>query len=414
MKTWLTIGIGIKRWLITLGLSAVLFGIGVSLLLFWLADFAETAILMWLSSLAPLWVFAVLWVAAGVLLALYAIREVIHLVTSPFRKEDEALSSQLLHHQRRNRGPKIVAIGGGTGLSNLLRGLTAYSHNITAIVTVADDGGSSGRLRREFGMLPPGDFRNNIAALSRDEALMTQLLQYRFGGSGEGENGLSGHAFGNLLITALVGLTGSFEDALLATRRVLSIRGQVLPSTLTPVNLVADIQVDGKLKRVFGESSISHEQGIIRKIDMEPDGVRGYPEAVRSILAADLVILGPGSLFTSIVPNLLVKDIARAVESTSGGVVYVCNVSSQAGETDNYTVSDHVKQLGNYLDLGGLNWVLANNHIIADGAKLNGQNPIRLDRLAATELVAADLVDCERPWRHDAQKLAAALIKLLQ
>ena len=413
MKNWFTIGIGIKRWLIALGLSALLFGIGISIFLFWLADFSETAILTPMARSAPLWIYALLFGIAGLSLALFSIRAVIHVVTSPFRSEDEALADQLLYYQRRNRGPKIVAIGGGTGLSNLLRGLTEYSNNITAIVTVADDGGSSGRLRREFGVLPPGDFRNNIAALSRDEALMTQLLQYRFGGNTAEENGLSGHAFGNLLITALVGLTGSFEDALLATRRVLSIRGQVLPSTLTPVNLIADVQVDGKLKRVFGESSISHENGIIRKIEMQPEEVRGYPEAVRSILAADLVILGPGSLFTSIVPNLLVKDIARAIESASGHVAYVCNVSSQPGETDNYTVSDHVNQLGNYLDLAQINCVVANN-LMVDSAKLNGQNVIRLDHLDKVDLVAADLVDCDKPWRHDSKKLAANLVKLLQ
>ena len=413
MKNWFTIGIGVKRWLITLGFSAVLFGIGISIFLFWLADFTETAILTSMSNSAPLWLYAFLLGLSGVLLALLSIRAVVRVVTSPFRKEDETLATQLLYYQKRNRGPKIVAIGGGTGLSNLLRGLTEYSNNITAIVTVADDGGSSGRLRREFGVLPPGDFRNNIAALSRDEALMTQLLQYRFGGTGAQENGLSGHAFGNLLITALVGLTGSFEDALLATRRVLSIRGQVLPSTLTPVNLIADIQVDGKLKKVFGESSISHENGIIRKIEMQPEGVRGYPEAVRSILAADLIILGPGSLFTSIVPNLLVKDIARAIESASGHVTYVCNVSSQPGETDNYTVSDHVTQLGNYLDLGKIDCVVANNHMV-DSSKLNGQNAIRVDHLDRVDLIAADLVDNNHPWRHDSKKLAANLVKLLQ
>lgn len=413
MKNWFTIGIGIKRWLILLGVSAILFGLGVSVLLFWLVGFSDNRMLTRLAFVLPLWSYALFFLCAGIGLGIFSIMCVVKVVTAPFRKEDETLATQLIYYQQRNRGPKIVAIGGGTGLSNLLRGLMEYSNNITAIVTVADDGGSSGRLRREFGVLPPGDFRNNIAALSRDEALMTQLLQYRFGGNGDDQSGLSGHAFGNLLITALVGLTGSFEDALLATKSVLSIRGQVLPSTLTPVNLIADIQVDGKLKKVFGESSISHENGIIRKIDMLPEGVRAYPEAVRSILAADLVILGPGSLFTSIVPNLLVQDIARAVESTSGQVVYVCNVSSQPGETDNYTVSDHVSQLGNYLDLAQVDCVIANNHMV-DPKRLNGQSAIRLDHLDRVRLVAADLVDCDKPWRHDSKKLASCLVKLLQ
>jgi uncharacterized cofD-like protein len=416
MRNWFTIGIGVKRWLSLLALSAILFGGGVWIFLFWLIDFAEINRLYQSAIFFPLWAYALLSIVVGLRLGIFSVVRIVKVVTSPFRKEDETLANQLLYYQKRQRGPKIVAIGGGTGLSHLLRGLTEYSNNITAIVTVADDGGSSGRLRREFGMLPPGDFRNNIAALSRDEALMTKLLQYRFGGNSDdqsGQSGLNGHAFGNLLITALVGLTGSFEDALLATKKVLSIQGQVIPSTLTPVNLIADIQVEGKLKKVFGESAISHENGIIRKIDMIPEGVRGYPEAIRSILAADLVILGPGSLFTSLVPNLLVKDIARAIESASGHVAYVCNVSSQPGETDNYTVSDHVNQLGNYLDLAQLNCVVANNWVV-ESDQLNGQNVIRLDRVDGIPLIEADLVDRVKPWRHDSKKLASTLVKLLQ
>lgn len=402
-----------KRWLAGLTIGALLFGMGLTFVLLWLIDSVAAAELLFNLDPIPYWAIAIVLILTGALLSLYAISRIIDVVTAPFSDGGEDLAAAILHYQARHHGPKIVAIGGGTGLSNLLRGLTQYTSNITAIVTVADDGGSSGRLRREFGMLPPGDFRNNIAALSRDEALMGQLLQYRFGGSGK-ENGLSGHAFGNLLITALVGLTGSFEDALLATRKVLSLRGQVFPSTLTPINLIADVQIDGQLRKIEGESNIGHANGIIRKIDILPPDARGYPKAIRAVLAADLVILGPGSLFTSIIPNLLVQDIAKAVESTSGKVIYVCNVASQAGETENFTVSDHVTQLGNYLNIEKIDYVLANSNI-HEGLDADGNLPIRLDHIDSSviQLVKRDLIDNGKPWRHDTKKLAEALIKLL-
>ncbi|MEM8859413.1 MAG: uridine diphosphate-N-acetylglucosamine-binding protein YvcK [Chloroflexota bacterium] len=413
MINWLRIGIGVKRWLVGLTIGSLLFGMGVTLICLWFLNTEAVYALLFDVDSPWFWVISILLVVLGALLSLYALSRIVDVVTAPFSREGEDLATEILHYQARHRGPKIVAIGGGTGLSNLLRGLTLYTNNITAIVTVADDGGSSGRLRREFGMLPPGDFRNNIAALSRDEALMAQLLQYRFGGSGR-ENSLSGHAFGNLLITALVGLTGSFEDALLATRKVLSLRGQVIPSTLTPINLIADVQIDGKLKKIEGESKIGDSHGIIYKIDVVPSDARGYPASIKSILSADLVILGPGSLFTSIIPNLLVKDIAKAVESTKGKVVYVCNVASQSGETESYTLSDHVTQLSKYLDANQIDFVLANNNI-QDGKDQYGNLAIRVDQIEfdRIKLVQRDVIDTAKPWRHDAAKLARALVQLL-
>lgn len=405
MKNWLTIGIGVKRWLATLALGALLFGGGVVLLLIPMFGFSAPFPAGWQQ------LGAAVAICLGIILGIVSIVRLVRSVTAPFTQGDESLADAILYYRKRHQGPKIVAIGGGTGLSNLLRGLTQYTSNITAIVTVADDGGSSGRLRREFGMLPPGDFRNNIAALSRDEALMTQLLQYRFGGNKENQ-GLSGHAFGNLLIAALVGLTGSFEDALLATRRVLSIRGQVLPSTLTSVDLIADIEVEGKLKKVQGESNISHENGIIRKIEILPPSARGYPEAIRSILDADLIVLGPGSLFTSIIPNLLIQDIAKAVESGKGKVVYVCNVYSQPGETENYSVSDHVNKLYDYISADTIDYVLANNHAVEPMAEGEG-HPILVDQLADVQLIQADLIDQNKPWRHNSEKLSLSLVQLL-
>ncbi len=410
MKNWLAIGIGVKRWILALAAGSILLGVGLVGLTAWLANRFYLIPLSAFETLASRWAICAALILIGVVACTLSVINLIRVFLSPFSELDKSFAVELLNHRKKEVGPKIVAIGGGTGLSNLLRGLVQYTSNITAIVTVADDGGSSGRLRREFGMLPPGDFRNNIAALSRDETLMTQLLQYRFGGAGEG---LSGHAFGNLLITALVGLTGSFEDALLATKRVLSIRGQVLPSTLTPVTLTADVEVDGKLKKVIGESAISHENGIIRKIEIEPQTVRAYPAAIQAILAADIVVLGPGSLFTSIIPNLLIKDISRAIESRRGKVVYVCNVSSQAGETDNYSVSDHVSRLSEYIAAEKIDLVVANNRLVSLPPASQSQ-PVRLDHVSNIKVLEADLIDDEKPWRHDCHKLAATIVSILQ
>src|SRR5512136_2935548 len=224
------------------------------------------------------------------------------------------------------RARKIVAIGGGTGLSTLLRGLKAYTPHITAIVTVADDGGSSGRLRRELGMLPPGDFRNCIAALADDESLITQLFQYRFG---QKDEDLGGHSFGNLFITAMAEVTGSFEKALIESAKVLAIRGKVIPSTLSNVTLVGELVDEAEqVSRVEGESHITAAPGAIRRVYLEPDNVPAYPGAIRALLEADLIVLGPGSLYTSLMPNLLVSDLAQAIRASRAQKVYVCNTAT--------------------------------------------------------------------------------------
>jgi uncharacterized cofD-like protein len=322
--------------------------------------------------------------------------------------------------QQLNNGPHIVAIGGGTGMPVLLRGLRHYTRNITAIVTVADDGGSSGRLRRELGVLPPGDFRNNIAALSRDEALMTQLLQYRFGGNGfgNGRSGLQGHAFGNLLIAALTGITGSFDEALLATQKVLAIRGQVMPATLEHVTLVADVLVkNGKtsmIKRIRGESAIAKARGRIQTLMLEPAHIRAYPPAVRAIFQADLVVYGPGSLFTSILPNLLLPDLQGALGHSRAKKVYVCNIAVQPGETDDFTAKDHILALLQYIPANCLDHALVNSNLSINRKK-GGGDTLFVSPVAHPDIPIhlADLVDEERPWRHDSSKLASAIISLL-
>ncbi|MFC2036491.1 uridine diphosphate-N-acetylglucosamine-binding protein YvcK [Chloroflexota bacterium] len=309
----------------------------------------------------------------------------------------------------------MVAIGGGTGLSTLLRGLKAHTPHITAIVTVADDGGSSGRLRRELGVLPPGDFRNCFAALADDEALITQLFQYRFG---QGE-GLNGHSFGNLFITALAAVTGSFELALLEAGRVLAVQGRIVPSTLEDVTLVADLRngpdqdtTASGLTRVQGESSIPRAGQPIERVFLRPDRVRAYPETVRAILTADLIIAGPGSLFTSVIPNLLVQDIRQAVEASSACRLYVCNVSTQPGETDGFDVGQHMKALERHVGPGLFPFVLANNNPISSPGQPHLQ-PVALQHPSdqGYQVIPADLVDPAVPWRHDSAKLAQSIVR---
>jgi uncharacterized cofD-like protein len=239
-----------------------------------------------------------------------------------------------------------VAIGGGHGLNTLLRGLKAHTDNITAIVTVADDGGSSGKLRRDLGMLPPGDFRNCLAALSESEGLVSQLFQYRFGEGTE----LEGHSFGNLYLTAMTAITGSFELALEESSRVLAVRGRVIPSTLAQVTLCAERTpsaegAPGRIERVCGESSIGLAGSHIERVYLDPEDPPAYPAAIRAILDSDMIAIGPGSLYTSVLPNLLVPDLARAIETAQARKVYVCNVSTQKGETEGYDVPDYVEAL---------------------------------------------------------------------
>lgn len=316
-------------------------------------------------------------------------------------------------------GPHIVAIGGGTGMPQLLRGLRAYTDNITAIVTVADDGGSSGRLRQQMGVLPPGDFRNNIAALSDAEDLMTRLFQYRFGKhdlSGAPSE-LAGHSFGNLFIATMAAVTGSFETGLAECSRVLAVRGRVLPSTLENITLcaeIAHIQADGRENWtiVEGESHLPETGGRIQRVFLKPEQPRAYPEVIRWILQADLIVAGPGSFFTSVLPNLLVPAIRDAICATTVPRLYLCNVATQPGETDGYTVSDHMRQLVRHAG-EAFTTVLANdNYDLAHPPYKIGEwvtLPAPAE-IIPYRLFTGDVVDAIRPWHHNPQKLAARLM----
>ena len=417
---WFSPGIGLKRWLLLLGIGTAVSGLGVINLLFllerqnWLPLTVYNV--MTLQFLPAPWQI-VLPLLLGSLCILLGVMQMGRAFTAPFKIQGGSVAERIYEHSRQRRGPNIVAIGGGTGMPGLLRGLTAYTRNITAIVTVADDGGSSGRLRREFGLLPPGDFRNNIAALSRDEALMTQVLQYRFGAA-VGENGrseLQGHAFGNLLLAALTGITGSFDEALLAAERVLALRGRVLPSTLADVVLEADVRLpEGQIQRVVGESAIPEVNGRIQHVYLRPGEVKAYPPALQAIFQADLIVMGPGSLYTSILPNLLVPDLAEALRHARAPKIYICNLATQPGETDNYSVADHVATLFQHIPTGCLDMVIANDNLSIPPTRGGGNTIyVQLTPPENLPMIAADLVDEARPWRHDGAKLAQVVMRLL-
>ncbi len=307
--------------------------------------------------------------------------------------------------------PHIVAIGGGTGLPVLLRGLKRHTSNITAIVTVADDGGSSGELNRATGILPPGDFRNNIAALSEAEELLQLLLQYRFGE----DEGLCGHAFGNLLITAMAAIFGNFEAGILNTSKVLAVRGRVLPSTLEAVTLCAEVtdpnpDMPGTVKRLRGESTLGHSGGRIQRVMLDPPHVKAFPGAIQAILQADLVIAGPGSFFTSTLPNLLVTGMRQALQATQATKLYVANILNQTGETDGFTLRDYLDGLDQH-QLPMFNHVLVNNHVMTGGNWGSLEWLTQEDMGASVRHVhAADLLDTHTPWRHDPHKLAHTIL----
>jgi uncharacterized cofD-like protein len=274
---------------------------------------------------------------------------------------------------------------------------------------VADDGGSSGELRKNVGILPPGDIRHCLAALSNDEALLTQLFQYRFAAGA----GLEGHSLGNLLITALTEITGSFESAVAESGRVLAVYGQVLPSTLSDIRLLADIVDENeKTRNVSGETQIRETPGAIKRLWLDPANTPAFPPAISAILSADLIIIGPGSLFTSLLPNLLVRDLAEAVRVSHALKFFICNVATERGETDDYDCLDHVQAVEKHVGEGLFDLVICNNHF--EGELGQDVTWVRMDEdlLRHTSVYCADLIDPEHPWRHDSKRLSKAVMDL--
>ena len=409
---WLYPGMHVKRWFVLLFVGITFTSLGVAYLMVHMyreQPFPEFVAYLTLQFIdRP--IRGALFIAAGVAvsaLALMRLNKSLLSALLPAGMEDNIVD--IIYHRRQLRqGPRVVAIGGGTGLSTLLRGLKEYTGNLTAIVTVADDGGSSGRLRRELGVLPPGDFRQCIVALADAEPLMTKLFQYRFG---EG-SGLEGHSFGNLFIAAMSAITGNFERALRESSRVLAVTGQIIPSTLADVTLCAEF--DDRV--VSGESSIPKARLPIKRIFLQPAHVQAYPEAVRAILQADLIVIGPGSLFTSVLPNLLVPDIAQSIRASGAVRIYVCNVATQEGETEGFTVDDHVRALAAHLGPDVFDYVVANDNFTLADKLAGGAELVRLGTGMVDghsyEVVTADLINAEVPYRHDPKKLARSTMRL--
>ncbi|HEY8347187.1 MAG TPA: YvcK family protein [Symbiobacteriaceae bacterium] len=424
---WLLPGLGLKRWLLLSVCGVFLVVLGISLVVHinlyavvgaWLFEHISYSADMFRRGPVVAGIAAL---GLGIFLAMYGairlVRAVLVTLLGPW--EDMAET----YYQRRYliRGPRVVAIGGGTGIPALLRGLKQYTSNITAVVTVADDGGSSGRLRSEFGILPPGDIRNCLVALADTEPLMERLFQHRF----EMGEGLAGHSFGNLFILAMTEATGNFYDAVRASSQVLAVRGRVMPSTLDQVMLKAEM-ADGRI--VAGESIIGKAGVPIRRVFLEPVGkdgkpgeIRPLPEALEAIEQAELIVLGPGSLYTSIIPNLLVPGVADAIRRSKALKIYVCNIMTEHGETDGYTVSRHIKAIIDHAGYGIIHTCLANTQPIPEEilAKYAAEHsePVRIDvkevQRLGVDLVQADLLDRRHAYvRHDPDKLAWHIIKL--
>lgn len=403
MWRWLVPGLRVKRYLILIGIGLMAIGAGLTLGLIvpHLALLTRTDRLKYLSWA---WIVGIGLVALGTLEMLRSLAQALNL--------PQNVLAEILHSRQRTvRGPRVVALGGGTGLPALLRGLKDYTGNITAIVTVADDGGSSGRLRGDMGILPPGDVRNCLVAMADTEPLMRDLFQYRFE---EGE--LSGHSFGNLFIAAMQKTTGDFVTALRESSRVLAVRGSVFPATLEPVHLTAELE-DGRVVR--GESQIGRSPARIRRVWLEPADATPLVEAVRAIEEADLVVIGPGSLYTSVIPNLLIAPIAEAIRRTDALTIYVANVMTQPGETTGYSARDHLRALEDHAGPHIVDVMLVNSEPVppdvleryrAEGAepvKLGVGNPTR------TSVVLEPLLAVESVVRHDPDRLARAVLTLM-
>lgn len=410
---WLIPGLNVKRWLFLIFLGSTLMVLGLLIIfdirpIYQIMEFIRKAALI-----LPTEIIAMITIFVGAIIFFNGWKKTtLSLMDIDSSKRVGTLLERFYRRSKLNKGAKVVAIGGGTGLSMLLRGIKNYTNNITAIVTVGDDGGSSGRLREDMGILPPGDIRNCIAALADDDDLITELFQYRFK---KGE-GLEGHSFGNLFLTALCAITGNMVKAVKESSKVLNIRGEVLPATLDDMKLAAEYS-DGSI--IKGESSIPEAHKQIKKLFTEPAHCQALPEVLEAIAHADLIILGPGSLYTSVIPNLLVDGIVDAIMQSTAKKIYVCNIMTQPGETDNYSVASHVNAL--LAHAGGkkiIDAVLVNNILpdnISEGYAKTGSIPVRLDMEnvapIGVEVVSQKLIQENKQGlvRHSSNRVARAV-----
>lgn len=410
---WLLPGLQVKRWFALIFVGAVLITVGI-LILFDLKPIYNT--MQFIQQIATQ--ISTEWLAFGIVMIGAAIffkgwqKTNLSILDIEDDRNNDVLLENLYKRRKLNRGPRIVAVGGGTGLSMLLSGAKNITNNLTAIVSVGDDGGSSGRLREEMGILPPGDIRHCITALADDEDLVNKLFKYRFT-NGEG---LEGHSFGNLFLTALYDITGDMVSAVRASSRVLSIRGRVLPATLDDMKLVAEME-DGRI--IHGESTIPEAHGKIKRLFTEPANCKALPDVIQAIRDAELIILGPGSLYTSVIPNLLVKEISEEIIKSKAMKIYVCNIMTQPGETDNYTVSDHLKALIQHAGSNKIvDAVLVNDYLpdnLAGKYQEAGSYPVKLDvpevKKLGIKIFAKKLIQDSREGlvRHSSTRVARAV-----
>lgn len=414
---WFYPGMHIKRWLALtiIGVAVMTFGLSYIVREAYLSGYTLPGFMYYVTlQFIPRYIRGagfMLGATGLILFSIWKLNQSLISVLVPNRDTTESLVNTIYTQRFLKRGPKVVAIGGGTGLATLLRGLKAYTGNLTAIVTVADDGGSSGVLRRELGVLPPGDVRNCIAALADAEPLVTKLFQYRFSDG----SGLAGHSFGNLFIVAMSGVVGNFEEGIRQTSRVLAVRGQIIPSTLANVTLCARTEDE---RTIQGESLIGTANGKgdarIKEVFLQPHNPPAHPEAVRAILEADLIILGPGSLYTSVLPNILVDGVKRSILASSAPKVYICNVATQHGETDGFNVADHLRTMEEHIGKGIINYVLANDNLPTSIPKAPQSEAVRLDAKVnnGIRLVQADVISEENRYHHDSERLAQAVMRI--
>ncbi|MEI6828761.1 MAG: gluconeogenesis factor YvcK family protein [Synechococcaceae cyanobacterium ELA445] len=421
---WLQPGLVVKRWMLTSGLGLLVALLGAAVWadlkpIYWFLESINWVLKNITTVMPRAFTGPLVLVIGGALIWLGQSRSFGSIQQALAPEKDTVLVDALLAQRKLNRGPAIVAIGGGTGLSTLLSGLKRYSSNLTAIVTVADDGGSSGVLRRELGVQPPGDIRNCLAALAREEPLLTRLFQYRF----KAGSGLEGHSFGNLFLSALTAITGSLESAILASSRVLAVQGQVVPATNADVRLWAELE-NGE--RIEGESSIGHAPSPIVRLGCTPERPPALPRALDAIANAELIVLGPGSLYTSLLPNLLVPELVQAISRSKAPRLYICNLMTQPGETDGLDVEGHLRAIEAQLASLGVEQrlftaVLAQEEL-EDAAlvahyRRSGAEPVLCDvgklRSQGYEVMLAPLQGA-RPsptLRHDPRSVALAVMR---
>lgn len=420
--TWLCPGINIKRWLLLFAVGVLMCALGLAFFFnYQIMGTAEELLFQMTYMTTGRYSNGLIMLAGGILLLLgfgvmiYGTRRMIFSVVGAVIPDKNGSLMETIFIQRKlTRGPAITVVGGGTGLSTLLRGMKYITNNCTAVVTSADDGGSSGRLRKELGIIPPGDLRNCLTALADREPLMERLMQYRF----QGDSPLAGHCFGNLFIAAMAQAEGGMEEGLDATSQILKVRGKVVPSTLENIQLQAEMN-DGTL--VLGESEIPKAHKRIRRMMMLPEDAPASKAAIKAIEEADVLIFGPGSLYTSVIPNLLVKGIRDAVIKSDAVKIYICNVMTQPGETDYFGAYEHVRALIDHVGVQFLDFVIVNDQEITGEQLLQynaeGSTPVTPDvekiRNLGITVVPSRLISKNDLVRHDPRKLSRVLIALI-